>query len=226
MLSSVRWPDVRQLIYLLPLDRLAVLVGCLFLSSIVGVRFFSVIFGIAAFAAAALVVIWAWRRGSTWLKLAVLVGNGTPGSLLSISAKVLETWPTLVESCGWMPRDALGLRVPYVVRAAERATGNGSPSGPRIIRLEPHPAGWGATVRLTPTCGTTQIEKAKETIADVWGADRVEVSRARPGEAMIVAHIRDPLAGVQRAFTDVPDAAAQVTADDFLGKGGGSNGHR
>lgn len=218
--TSTQHSGYRALLFLLPLDRIAVMILGLFLAATINVPIVAIPVSIVALIAASLTALWAFRSLGTWLTLFGLVRRGTPGSLLRAAAAVIESWPTLVETCRWIPNDLLGSRLPLVVRMAGLLTGNDSANGPRVVRLEEHPAGWVTIVGLTPNCGATDIERASETIADLWGAQRVEVTRPGPGLAAILAVVRDPLAGTQRAFTDMKTQKPDVSASDFIeGKG-------
>lgn len=213
----------RALFFLLPLDRLAVMILGLFVAATINVPIVSIPAGIAALVASGLTALWAFRSAGTWLELFGLVRRGTPAPMLRAAAAVIESWPTLVETCRWIPNDVLGSRLPLVVRLAGQLTGNDTASGPRVVRLEEHPAGWVTIVSLTPSCGASDIASATETIADLWGAQRVEVTRPGPGLAAILAVVRDPLSGTRRAFTDVNSRKPDVSASDFVDEGGATD---
>lgn len=178
--TSTQHSGYRALLFLLPLDRIAVMILGLFLAATINVPIVAIPVSIVALIAASLTALWAFRSLGTWLTLFGLVRRGTPGSLLRAAAAVIESWPTLVETCRWIPNDLLGSRLPLVVRMAGLLTGNDSANGPRVVRLEEHPAGWVTIVGLTPNCGATDIERASETIADLWGRTARRSHSARP----------------------------------------------
>lgn len=213
----------RALFFLLPLDRLAVMILGFFVAATINVPIIAIPAGLAALVASGLTALWVFRSLGTWLELLGLVRRGTPDRLLRAAAEVIESWPTLIETCRWVPNGILGSRLPLVVRIAGQLTGNDTASGPRIVRLEEHPAGWVTIVSLTPSCGASDIANATETIADLWSAQRVEVTRPGPGLASILAVVRDPLSGTQRAFTDVNSRKPDVSASDFMDERGATD---
>ena len=165
--------------------------------------------------------IWVVRNAKRWLKMLQLAATGTPAPMLETAAVILETWPTLVTANGWVSRSALGHEPGLNMKIWGLITGNRSALGPRIARVEEAPAGVAVFVTLTPVCGADRLAAAAPSIADMWGAQSVEVTRPQPAVARLLVRTRDPLAGQspqyapqsQNPFAPPPPPP---TADDFL----------
>lgn len=161
-------------------------------------------------------IIWTIRSARRWVRMLRLAVAGTPAEMLPASAAMIEAWPVLVDVCGWVPRTALGQKPPLAMKVWGLVSGNSTDLGPRIRRIENAPAGPVAIIQLTPRVTADHIAAHSDRIANMWGAERVEVSRTRPGEVAILARIRDPLEGSSAGFTNAPPAPPAVSAEDFL----------
>ena len=166
-------------------------------------------------------IIWTIRNAKRWVKMLQLAATGTPANMLDTAATILETWPTLVTANGWISRTALGHEPGLNMKIWGLITGNRSALGPQIARVEEAPAGAAVFVTLTPVCGADRLAAAAPSIADIWGAQSVEVTRPQPAVARLLVRTRDPLAGnspqyapqSQNPFAPPPPPP---TADDFL----------
>ncbi|GAA2843246.1 hypothetical protein FB468_0635 [Leucobacter komagatae] len=194
----------------IPLSGLIIIAPLL---TIFNLRGFSVV---AAFVSIIWIVIWVIRSARRWLRMMRLAVAGTPAVLLPAGAVMLDAWPVLVDVCGWVPRTALGQKPPLALKLWGLVSGNTTDLGPRILRIENAPAGPVAIVGLTPRITAEHIAAHSERIADMWGAQAVEVTRTRPNEVAILARVRDPLEGTTTGFIGAPPAPPTVTAADFL----------
>ncbi|QIK63788.1 hypothetical protein G7068_11780 [Leucobacter viscericola] len=172
--------------------------------------------GTATFVCIVWLVIWAIRTGGRWVRMMKLAAAGTPPDMLPAGAAMLDAWPVLIDVCGWVPRTALGQKPPLAMKLWGLISGNSSDLGPQIRRIENAPAGPVAIVALTPRVTAEHIAAHAERIANMWGAESVEVSRTRPGEVAILARIRDPLEGNRSGFTNQQPTPPSVSAQDFL----------
>lgn len=172
--------------------------------------------GIATFVSVVWLIIWAIRSAPRWVRMMRLALAGTPADMLPAAAIMTEAWPVLIDVCGWVPRTALGQKPPLALKLWGLVSGNTTDLGPRILRIENAPAGPVAIVGLTPRITAEHIAAHSERIADMWGAQSVEVTRTRPNEVAILARVRDPLEGTSTGFTSAPPAPPTVTAADFL----------
>ncbi|MFV0433358.1 MAG: hypothetical protein ACK5LO_05195 [Leucobacter sp.] len=165
--------------------------------------------------------VWIIRHSRRWLAMLRLAIKGTSADALEAAAIMVQEWPTLVHANGWVSKNALGQPPSLMAKLVGAITGNRAAVGPQIVSVRNAPAGPVAVVQLTPVCGAERIAAASESIADVWGAQSVEVVRPRAGIAEIRTRVRDPLAGTRKAFSgESAPRATDVSPDDFLNFGG------
>lgn len=177
--------------------------------------------GVVVFVSIVWLIIWALRSARRWVRMIKLAIAGTPADMLPAAAIMTEAWPVLIDVCGWVPRSALGQKPPLALKLWGLVSGNSTDLGPRILRIENAPAGPVAVVGLTPRITAEHIAAHSERIADMWGAQSVEVTRTRPNEVAILARVRDPLDGPRTSYgsNSTPTQAPVITPEDFMNGG-------
>lgn len=167
--------------------------------------------------------VWVRRKGKAWWGTYV---RGQSPLMVQARKNLERAWPNLLLVWGFVvPASKRSKILPapkgifqWLYGVPEEPDGPQiHPAGvPRIVGWRDTPSGPAAEIAVTAATPTPFWEKNREVIANAWGAPSVAVVRETPGKILLIAVVRDPLAGVQKHHADVDDTAPALTADDFL----------